>query len=80
MAATLILKKGYRKLVVGFGLVPQVEVTLIFADLAKSMGILSTSLYSVLIIVVLLTTLVTPPVLKWALERKEEVITLNPIQ
>jgi Kef-type K+ transport system membrane component KefB len=80
MAATLILKKGYRKLVVGFGLVPQGEVTLIFADLAKSMGILSTSLYSVLIIVVLLTTLVTPPVLKWALERKEEVITLNPIQ
>jgi len=80
MAATLILKKGYRKLVVGLGLVPQGEVTLIFADLAKSMGILSTSLYSVLIIVVLLTTLVTPPVLKWALERKEEVITLNPIQ
>jgi len=80
MAATLILKKGYRKLVVGLGLVPQGEVTLIFADLAKSMGILSTSLYSVLTIVVLLTTLVTPPVLKWALERKEEVITLNPIQ
>ena len=80
MAATLILKKGYRNLVVGFGLVPRGEVTLIFADLAKSMGILSTSLYSVLTIVVLLTTLVTPPVLKWALERKEEVITLNPIQ
>jgi Kef-type K+ transport system membrane component KefB len=73
MAATLILKKGYRKLVVGFGLVPRGEVTLIFASLGKSMGILSTSLYSVLIIVVLLTTLVTPPMLKWALERQEKV-------
>ena len=69
MAPTAILKKGYRKLAVGFGLVPRGEVTLIFASLGKSMGILSTSLYSILIIVVLLTTLVTPPLLKWAVER-----------
>ncbi|HEY9073132.1 MAG TPA: cation:proton antiporter [Desulfobaccales bacterium] len=69
MAPTAILKQGYRKLAVGFGLVPRGEVTLIFASLGKSMGILSTSLYSILIIVVLLTTLVTPPLLKWAVER-----------
>jgi Kef-type K+ transport system membrane component KefB len=72
MAATLILKRGYHKLVVGFGLVPRGEVTLIFASLGKSMGILSTSLYSVLIIVVLLTTLITPPCLTWALGRSDE--------
>jgi Kef-type K+ transport system membrane component KefB len=72
MAATLILKKGYHKLVVGFGLVPRGEVTLIFASLGKSMGVLSTSLYSVLIIVVLLTTLITPPCLTWALGRSGE--------
>jgi len=71
MAATLILKKGYHKLVVGFGLVPRGEVTLIFASLGKSLGVLSTSLYSVLIIVVLLTTLITPPCLTWALGRQE---------
>ena len=72
MAATLILKKGYHKLVVGFGLVPRGEVTLIFASLGKSMGVLSTSLYSVLIIVVLITTLITPPCLTWALGRSDE--------
>ena len=72
MAATLILKKGYRKLVVGFGLVPRGEVTLIFASLGKSMGVLSNSHYSVLIIVVLLTTLITPPCLMWALGRSDE--------
>ena len=71
MAATLILKKGYHKLVVGFGLVPRGEVTLIFASLGKSMGVLSTSLYSVLIIVVLVTTLITPPCLTWALGRSD---------
>jgi Kef-type K+ transport system membrane component KefB len=72
MAATLILKKGYNRLVVGFGLVPRGEVTLIFASLGKSMGVLSTSVYSVLIIVVLLTTLITPPCLTWALGRSGE--------
>jgi Kef-type K+ transport system membrane component KefB len=72
MAATLILKKGYHKLVVGFGLVPRGEVTLIFASLGRSMGVLSTALYSVLIIVVLLTTLITPPCLTWALGRSDE--------
>ncbi len=72
MAATLILKKGYHRLVVGFGLVPRGEVTLIFASLGKSMGVLSTSLYSVLIIVVLLTTLITPACLTWALGRHEK--------
>jgi Kef-type K+ transport system membrane component KefB len=71
MAATLILKKGYHKLAVGFGLVPRGEVTLIFASLGKSMGVLNTSLYSVLIIVVLLTTLITPPCLTWALGRRD---------
>lgn len=71
MAATLIIKKGYHKLAVGFGLVPRGEVTLIFASLGKSMGVLTTSHYSVLIIVVLLTTLITPPCLTWALERSD---------
>jgi Kef-type K+ transport system membrane component KefB len=74
MAATLILQRGYHRLVVGFGLVPRGEVTLIFASLGKSMGILSTPLYSVLIIVVLLTTLITPPCLKWALGRCNQTV------
>jgi Kef-type K+ transport system membrane component KefB len=65
----LILQKGYHKLVVGFGLVPRGEVTLIFASLGKSLGVLSTSVYSILIIVVLLTTLITPPCLTWAVGR-----------
>jgi Kef-type K+ transport system membrane component KefB len=72
MASTVILKQGYHRLVVGFGLVPRGEVTLIFASLGKSMGVLSTSHYSVLIIVVLLTTLITPPCLTWALGRSSD--------
>ena len=71
MAASLILKKGNNKLIVGIGLVPRGEVGLIFASIGKSIGVLDDSLFSVIIVVVLLTTMVTPPMLKWAIERKE---------
>jgi len=71
MAASLILKGGNNKLIVGIGLVPRGEVGLIFASIGKSIGVLDDSLFSIIIVVVLLTTMVTPPMLKWAIERKE---------
>ena len=71
MAASLILKKGNNKLIIGIGLVPRGEVGLIFASIGKSIGVLDDRLFSIIIVVVLLTTMVTPPMLKWAIERKE---------
>lgn len=70
MAASLIVKEGNNKLIIGIGLVPRGEVGLIFASIGKSIGVLDDSLFSVIIVVVLLTTMVTPPMLKWAIERK----------
>ena len=70
VAAALPFSKGLNRLVVGLGMVPRGEVGLIFASIGRVMGILDTSLYSVVIIMVLLTTLVTPPALTLALGRK----------
>jgi Kef-type K+ transport system membrane component KefB len=70
VAAALPLHGGFNRLVIGLGMVPRGEVGLIFASIGRVMGILDTSLYSVVIIMVLLTTLVTPPSLTWALGRK----------
>jgi Kef-type K+ transport system membrane component KefB len=67
VAAALPLSKGFNRLVVGLGMVPRGEVGLIFASIGRVMGILDTSMYSVVIIMVLLTTLVTPPALSWVL-------------
>ena len=71
VGASLAVKKGNSKLIIGFGMIPRGEVGLIFASIGKSIGILDNNLFSIIIIVVLLTTLVTPPLLKWAIERKE---------
>jgi Kef-type K+ transport system membrane component KefB len=70
VVAALPLNKTFNRLAVGFGMVPRGEVGLIFAGIGRVMGILDISMYSVVIIMVLLTTLITPPCLKWALERR----------
>ena len=59
--------KGVRKIVVGVGMVPRGEVGLIFAQIGLSAGILATGLYSSVALMVMLTTFVTPPVLRMLL-------------
>ena len=71
VAASLTLKKGDDKLIVGIGMIPRGEVGLIFASIGKALGVVNNELFSIIIIVVLLTTLVTPPMLTWAIERKD---------
>ncbi len=60
-----IAAKGSRteKLLVGISMVPRGEVGLIFAATGKSLGVLSDDLFSVIIIVVILTTFISPPLI-----------------
>lgn len=58
------------KWVVGWGMVPRGEVGLIFAMVGKQLGVMDETMFSVIVIMVILTTLITPPVLTWLL-RKE---------
>ena len=52
------------KLLVGLGMVPRGEVGLIFATIGLRAGVLGDDLYASLLLVVLLTTIVAPPLLK----------------
>ncbi|MGC9965879.1 MAG: cation:proton antiporter [Syntrophobacteraceae bacterium] len=70
LAASLGVMGGADRLIVGIGMLPRVEVALIVASMGKSLGVLDNALYSVIIIVVSLTVLITPPLLKWSIERK----------
>lgn len=56
--------------IVGWGMVPRGEVGLIFAMVGKQLGVISESMFSVIVIMVILTTLVTPPVLTWLLKKQ----------
>jgi Kef-type K+ transport system membrane component KefB len=71
LAASLGVMGGTDRLIVGIGMLPRVEVALIVASIGKSLGVLDNAVYSVIILVVSLTVLITPPLLKWSIERKK---------
>lgn len=52
------------KLLIGLGMLPRGEVGLIFATIGKTSGVLDDDLYAALLLVVLVTTLITPQLLK----------------
>jgi Kef-type K+ transport system membrane component KefB len=59
------------RLAVGVGMIPRGEVGLIFANIGLGLTVAGTrildeSLYSAVVIMVIVTTLITPPALKWA--------------
>ena len=57
------------RLLIGIGMLPRGEVGLIFAGIGLREKILSADLYGAVLLVVLITTLVTPPALGWRLRR-----------
>lgn len=57
------------KPLIGFGMLPRGEVGLIFAGLGLREGILGQDVYAALLLVVLATTLVAPPLLRWRIQR-----------
>ena len=56
---------------VGFGMVPRGEVAMIVALLGLSAGIITQELYSVVILMAVVTTLITPLVLHWTIPKGE---------
>jgi Kef-type K+ transport system membrane component KefB len=53
-----------RRLVVGVGMVPRGEVGLIFADIGRRSGVLSSEVFGAVLLMVMVTTFVAPPGLK----------------
>jgi Kef-type K+ transport system membrane component KefB len=57
------------RFLVGVGMIPRGEVGLIFASLGLARGVLDARLYGLLVMVVLATTLITPPWLRRRVEK-----------
>jgi Kef-type K+ transport system membrane component KefB len=66
------------KVLIGIGMIPRGEVGLIFASVGTSLGIIDPRTNGAIIVVVFLTTLLTPPVLAWSLRRKRSSPTSQP--
>jgi Kef-type K+ transport system membrane component KefB len=67
-----VLEKRLDRLTVGVGMIPRGEVGLIFASIGKSLKVIDDATFSAVVIMVIVTTLVTPPVLKLSLARWEK--------
>lgn len=71
LAAGFAAGRGASPWIVGWGMVPRGEVGLIFAVAGRQLGVLDEALFSVVVIMVILTTLLTPPVLTALLRRSK---------
>ncbi len=62
----LLIREPWRvRFAIGLAMIPRGEVGLIFAELGRVSGVLENETYAALIIVILLTTLLPPFVMKW---------------
>ncbi len=71
-----VLGKGIDRLSVGLGMIPRGEVGLIFANIGltlviDSQRVVNEATFSAVVVMVIVTTMVTPPMLKWSLGRLE---------
>ncbi len=62
------------RLTVGLGMIPRGEVGLIFANIGLGLSlhgqpVISTEIFSAIVVMVIVTTMITPPLLKWSLAR-----------
>jgi Kef-type K+ transport system membrane component KefB len=74
-----VLERGTNRLAIGLGMIPRGEVGLIFAGIGATLmlpdivgvpkPVISSGTFGAVVIMVIVTTLVTPPLLKWSLAR-----------
>ena len=72
-AGYVVWKKGMRRTVIGVGMIPRGEVGLIFAQIGLSTKLISGGLYSAVALMVMLTTFITPPLLRRLLPQETPV-------
>jgi Kef-type K+ transport system membrane component KefB len=66
-ACSLVVPRGLQRGIVGLAMIPRGEVGLMFASVGRTLGVLSDSLFAAIVLVVLVTTIITPPFLSRAL-------------
>ncbi len=73
----IIGKEKINRLAIGIGMIPRGEVGLVFAGIGAASGVLDKPLQAAIIIMVILTTFIAPPLLRLAF--KEEELVEQPV-
>lgn len=64
-------RKPVSKLIVGIGMMPRGEVGLVFAVIGRTLGVIDDAIFSAIVLMIVVTTLIAPPLLKWVVARHE---------
>jgi Kef-type K+ transport system membrane component KefB len=72
VAGFVVMKKGINKFLIGVSMVPRGEVGLIFAGIGFKNNVFGSNEYSALVAVIMLTTFITPIILKYILSKQNE--------
>jgi Kef-type K+ transport system membrane component KefB len=67
VAAAIGARSAVKRIAVGVGMMPRGEVGLIFAAIGKGLGVITDALFSAVVLMVIVTTLLAPPLLKLTL-------------
>jgi Kef-type K+ transport system membrane component KefB len=67
-----VIERGIDRLTIGIGMIPRGEVGLIFAGIGRSLGVVDDNIFSAIVIMVIVTTFITPPLLKVSITRFEK--------
>jgi Kef-type K+ transport system membrane component KefB len=71
---------GVNRLAVGVGMIPRGEVGLVFAGVGAASGVLTESLDAAIIVMVIFTTFMAPPLLRMVFKTDDEVIATPPAE
>lgn len=77
LPSLLFLRDKSKAMIVGIGMISRGEVGLIVAGIGVTSGVLSSNIYTTIIIMVAITTLVTPMWLKKAYSKEKELVDTN---
>ncbi len=79
LTGAFIIKEPWQiRLMVGTAMIPRGEVGLIFAELGRASGVFSNEIYAGMVIVIALTTLLPPFVMKWFYGRFGDTMPTGP--
>ena len=70
----IVGKEKINRLAIGIGMIPRGEVGLVFAGIGAASGVLDKPLQAAIIIMVILTTFVAPPLLRFAFKQEEQLV------
>lgn len=60
-------RSGANRLLIGIGMMPRGEVGLVFAAIGRTLGVIDDAMFSAIVMMVMITTLMAPPMLKSAI-------------